>query len=132
MVKDLEQVPGVIKTELGYRFSNDFLESLDPAPVQLFEEGIVRFDNGKLNSYYILCLTLTADWGFAKFNRDKTFNSLYVQDRPGVENRYDPEGNLVCQYYVDGHIYTKSTDGSRYVTGGSWFESGNKQYYYVR
>lgn len=132
MVRNLEQVPGVIKRENGYRFAKEFTDSLN-TPFLLFGIGILRFDKGEFNSYYIMCLNLKAQWGLAKFNKDLSFNSFYVVESPGVENRYDKNGNLVCQYQIEGNKYIKSTDGSEYIVGGEdGFKQGDKQYYYVR
>lgn len=131
MALDLAQVDGVIKIENGYKFSKEFIDSLD-SKFLLSEIGIVRFDGGKFNSYYIMCLDLKAQWGLAKFNKDKSFNSFYVVESPGVENRYDKDEKLICQYFIKDGVYTKSTDGSKYVTGESWFSSGDKEYFYVR
>ena len=128
----MAQVDGVIKKENGYRFSKEFIESLD-SKFLLFELGIVRFDKRKFNSYYIMCLDEKAQWGLAKFNKDKSFNSVYVEEEEGIENRYDSADRIVCKYLRKENVYTKSTDGSKYVTGGKeGFESGDKKYYYIR
>lgn len=132
MGKDLEKVPGVIKTEAGLRFSLEFIDSLDDKYL-LSGIGIVRYDNGEFNSYYIACIDTQGRWGIVKYNKDKSFNSYYIEETPGIENRYNKDGKLICQYFIDGLMYTKSTDGSKYdCSNKECFRSGNKEYYYIR
>ena len=107
--------------------------------LQLCSIGIVRFDEGRLNSYYILCLTEDAKWGFAKFNKDKDFDSIYVQDNDEWESRYDKEGNLKCRYRIKrlaDKLHYEKDNGESYIIDPSfpYFEKRgtDTKYYYVR
>lgn len=78
-----------------------------PHIIHVIDMGIIRFDDGKLNSIYIEVFFKDMHVGLVKLDckeDDWVINSVYYTVSHELELRYDLEGNLLYKYitYKDG------------------------------